>query len=360
MKRKFAIQFVCLLLTALLLVGGLASCSRPGEVPEGYQYATANGAYFRLFVPTQWTVQTQNGVSGATIGNNASVTMEQIAFEPVEGETKEDGTEKSALEQFADAHIAQVSTLSNYNAEKNLAATVSGNTIAARDITYTVTVYDESDEGTAYRVRQVLIKAEGRYYLFTYSAKVDVFDMYLDAVDGMLQMLQFINIPYTGAEEREPGMSDAPDGMVLVSGNDVAFRFYAPADWKIDTDNGNCLVYVSDEDRSNVSVLPYSPSEEGVSVAKYWEMTEAKYQKTFEEFALCGEPEATKLGGKDAMAYTYTYRLGGVAYKSRQVIAVYSAALYSMTYTALPENYDQHIEDVNAMQEALEFRAWGR
>ena len=84
--------------------------------------------------------------------------------------------------------------------------------------------------------------------------------------------------------------------------------------------------------------------------------TEAKYQKTFEEFALCGEPEATKLGGKDAMAYTYTYRLGGVAYKSRQVIAVYSAALYSMTYTALPENFDAHLSDVNQMIDAFEFR----
>ena len=342
---KNSIRLISVGLAVFLLACGLMGCSEKSEVPDGYQYATCNGEYFRLFVPTQWAVRTDNGVSGATIGNG-TVTMEQIDFVSAGGE--------AVLDDFRNAHLKDVSALANYASEKDLKTTLCGH--AAYDMTYKATV-----GGVDYRFRQLLTKVSGRFYLFTYSARSDVFDAYLDAVDGMLENLEFYSTPYNGAETRETKAdAEAPEGMTLVSNDEVAFRFYAPTHWTSDLNNGNCLVYVSDADRSNVSVLPYTPESDGVSVGDYWKVTAEQYESTLTDFALCGEPEASTLGGRDAMVYTYTYSMGGVTYKVRQVIAVYSAAIYNLTYTATEERYDLHAEDVLAMQEAFEFRAWGR
>ena len=65
MKHPIITRLLCTLLALCLLCGGLVACSQDKEVPDGYQYATCKGEYFLLFVPTQWTVNTESGVSGA-------------------------------------------------------------------------------------------------------------------------------------------------------------------------------------------------------------------------------------------------------------------------------------------------------
>ena len=62
------------------------------------------------------------------------------------------------------------------------------------------------------------------------------------------------------------------------------------------------------------------------------------------------------MGGRKATVYEYTYSLSGVTYKCRQAVCVYSYMIVIMTYTALPENYDDNLADVEAMQAALTFR----
>ncbi len=84
-KRFPARRLICLLLTLCLLVGtvvSLASCSGSSEIPEGYQYATCNGEYFRLFLPTQWTVNTESGVSGGytNVFADVAVSMVEVPF----------------------------------------------------------------------------------------------------------------------------------------------------------------------------------------------------------------------------------------------------------------------------------------
>ena len=66
MKHPTVTRLLCTLLALCLLCGGLFACSKESEIPEGYQYATCNGEYFLLFVPTQWTVNTESGISGGS------------------------------------------------------------------------------------------------------------------------------------------------------------------------------------------------------------------------------------------------------------------------------------------------------
>ena len=118
-KNK-ALRFLCVCLAAILLICGLSSCAATSEVPDGYQYATCGGEYFRLFVPTQWTVNTESGISGAYSTFNISVTMTEVAFIP--DETKE----ATPLEQYLEAHLAELAKMKDFKKEKTFDTTLSG------------------------------------------------------------------------------------------------------------------------------------------------------------------------------------------------------------------------------------------
>ena len=350
MKKNTIARLLCALLALSLLAGSLAACSNKSEVPDGYQYATCKGEYFRLFVPTQWTVSTGSGVSGAyySLAEGTSVSLAEVHFDkPSDG--GEDTT--ATLEDFFAAHVADISDMSGYKAEKEFDATLGS--YKAKDITYTA-----SKGGEAYRFRQVLTKVEGRFYLFTYSSKADVFDRWLDTVDGILENVMFYAYPFEGSgdEKKIPAVDDIPDGMKLVTDNDVAYRFFAPESWVVSEAEAAAQVYVSETDRSNVTVVGYVPEEDGYSAADYWEYVEKHYRDSLAEYTPVGEPAESKMGGKNATVHEYTYSLGGVTYKCRQTVCVYSYMIVIMTYTALPENYDAHLAEVERMQAELAFR----
>ena len=353
MKNRTVVRLLSVLLILCTLAGSLIACSKESEVPEGYQYATCKGEYFRLFVPTQWKVNTESGVSGGyySLAEGTAVSMAEVYFDlPVADGEGEAVT--ATLEDFYKAHVADISTLSGYKADKEYDGTLGG-IYKAKDITYSATRGGES-----YRYRQVLTKVEGRFYLFTYSSKADTFDRWKETVDGILENILFHGYPFEGSvdEKKIPTVDNVPDGMKLVTGNDVAYRFYAPETWQVGDARAAALVYVSEEDRSNVTVMGYVPETDGYSVADYWENTEKYYKDALKDYALTAEPLDEIMGGRNAKVYEYTYSLGGVTYKCRQVICVYSYMIVVMTYTALPENYDAHMAEVEKMQGELTFR----
>ena len=91
----------------------------------------------------------------------------------------------------------------------------------------------------------------------------------------------------------------------------------------------------------------------------YWTECKDKYAATLENFTVISESETTLDGGaKKAKVYEYSYTLGGLQYKARQTVCVVGM-IYAMTYTALPDNYDLHLEDVLKMEQAIHFRSFG-
>ncbi len=386
-----ALRSLCLLLAVCLCGGSFVACATKSEIPDGYQYATCRGEYFRLFVPTQWTVNTESGVSGAYIAvlDETAVSMVEVPFEkpdvtPDEGEGETAAPDTTAtLDDFVAAHIAEISTLRGYKAEKSFDTTLGA--YRAKDITYAATV-----GGKDYRYRQVLCKVEGRFYLFTYSSRTESFEKWLDIVDGILAEVMFYGQPFEGSEDEKkiPAVEGVPAGMKLVSDNDVPYRFFAPEAWLVTPGSASSQVYVSETDRSNVTVIGYVPERDSYSVADYWADTEKYYKDALGDYTLLycsnptppavkpgestaetvGEtvedtgadttpaPPAETMGGNNATIYEFTYTLGGVPYKCRQAICVYSYMIVIMTYTALPENYDAHLGEVEAMQAALTFR----
>ncbi len=343
-----ALLALCLVCGAM---GMLTSCGQDSEAPDGYQDATCRGEYFRLYVPTQWTVNTESGVSGAYISalDETAVSMAEVYVAGAD----ETGTVVASLEDFLAAHLASIEALDGYTADKTPVDSAM-NGYRAKELYFTAKVGEKT-----YRYRQVLTRVENRFYLFTYSSITESFDRWLDIVDGILENILFYGQPYEGGEHEKkiPDVDNMPDGMKLVSTNDVAYRFFAPADWVEIPGSAASQVCASETDRSNVSVIGYVPDTEGFSVSDYWEMTEEGYRSALTDYTLISTTtEGQTMGGRDATVYEYTYSLGGVTYHARQVVAVYSYMIVTMTYTALPEQYDTHMEDVLAMQAALTFR----
>ncbi len=364
-------RYAAAALAVLLLLAALPACSGESEVPSGYQYATCAGEYFRLFVPTQWTVNTGSGVSGAYITIDTAVSMRQVAFTP-EGTGTESGEAESGtggsdesddtLDAFRQAYVREIDALHDYTeTDPPLALTVDG--YRAILLRYTARV-----AGTVYKFRQVLCKVEGRFYVYSYSAPADKYDTYADIAGEIQEEIRFYHTPYEGgaATRKIPDDVNAPDGMKLVSTDAVAYRFYVPLAWETDMENSANLVYLTETDgsRSNVTMIGYMPDDEGFSVNDYWEMCRKQYEDALPSFTLLsadaeGNPggESGKIGDRQAKLYTYIYTLGGYTYKVRQAVCTYSTMVYTVTYTALEPHFDSHLADVDAMLAAVVFRS---
>ncbi len=403
-KRFSAKRPICLVLTLCLLVGAIASlaaCSGSSEIPDGYQYATCNGEYFRLFLPTQWTVNTESGVSGGytSVFGEVAVSMLEVPFtpedvvetipetsaettpetssettpEPSAETTAETAPETSAetegervltLTDFFNTHMANIQAMPGYKHEKTSDTTMNasqgGKRAAAKDITYTVQITT-----TTHRYRQVLCKVEGRFYIFTASYNVAYYDKMSESqqlelvtmIEEILGNIVFHAVPFDGAEyDKKQPDAEAPAGMKLVSNKDVPYLFFAPESWISVPGSAALQVYASETDRSNVSIIGFVPAE-GTGIEEFWQDTQLHCESTLTDFKLLSTTEGETIDGYKTIIYEYTYTIGGVHYHTRQAICVYSLMLVSMTYTALEENYATHLDTVKGMQDAIRFRA---
>ena len=350
-----------MLLMGMLVASFVACSDDEGEyIPEGMQIANCEGDDFRLYVPTSWNLNNAYGVAGAYYNISVQSTVSVVKY-PVTEEMKAtlpeggDATKNAArldafAEQYCKAAIASQAVGEVLVEENDLSISLLDD-VTAHQYHYYATV-----KGENLHFLTVIGERGGAFYVFTFTCAPDLYENLLPDVEKMLTEFIFAD-PYDPDDyAREQGDGEAPEGMILVSNKDVAYRFYAPDTWKANYDQQVFAAYRED-DRSNVSVIPYMPQKEGMSVAEYFGICKNQMIDIGGEgsFTLISEEETT-LGGRNATVYVYTYVIGGKTYQYKQVIAVYRSMVYSMTYTATPENFEKHLADVDAMIDAFEFR----
>ena len=340
-------RVLSLVLCLLMLTTLLAACSnKDDEIPENMQYATVAGSHYRLFLPIDWNLLTDTGVSGGYASAQNKAVIYVKVYDNPEGltadsywstvlmparqasfEVMEPATSPVPLETPLDEHPALVMG------------------------------YEGTRELVTYWGQDVICPKDDKIYVLTFCTRKDLYEGYLDTFEDVRKNFKFSDTPF---EPKEPintvdPDADAPEGMMLASSDDVAYRFFAPESWVVGDAEAAALVYASETDRSNVTVMGYA-APDGYSVANYWEDTEKYYKDTLKDYALTGDPVQSEMGGKRATVYEYTYSLGGVTYKCRQSICVFGYMIVVMTYTALPENYDAHMAEVEQMQAELDNR----
>lgn len=151
----------------------------------------------------------------------------------------------------------------------------------------------------------------------------------------------------------------APEGMQLASTEKDAkiFKLYVPKSWVLNTDSGISSAYFTKnpEDKSNVQVTIHLKGDGVKDVDGYWTRAKEEYKTVVTAFAVVSEGEKTVFGGKTAKKYVFTGKIGDNEYKYMQVIVQANDSFYVFTYTALTDNYDKHIEDVENIIEKFEF-----
>ncbi len=186
-----------------------------------------------------------------------------------------------------------------------------------------------------------------------------------------------------------------PKGYKKISEEKIGYSFYVPTEWISDISTGVTTAYVSETDRSNVSFVSFeldttiiqatvgrndtsesesggekdaedttnavtsAPESEAVSgtegaedvpdiknIDQYWEYYSGEFKKTFPDMEYQKEGENMLLSGLEAKKYVYTATVTGQKYQFMQVVAVKAGTVYVFTYTALPEKFEEHLEQV--------------
>lgn len=351
MKIKRIISLV--LLSCMLIASfALVSCSDDDGAPDGYQLVAKYGDKFRLYVPTQgWTPNTDGGITSAIFSIDPHVSVGVYLADDAEGRTVDEYWEYS--EPLMKIELV------NYEIVGSEKEMLGGKNAMRYVYTADVSVAGKT-EPVKYKYLMILCENEGEIYVFLYSAPAEShYEANMEDVEGIIENFTFAEA-YTGKNSGEtPSGVEIPEGMKLASFDEHPYLFFVPEDWVINEGSVISAAYVSEEDKSNVSLQMYMVSEKEIdkTVEEYFAECEERYKKVFASYTLiedeCGEID---MAGKKARKYVYEIENGGVQYKQLQAIVVKGGVFYTLTYTALPENFDSHISDVDEMIAAFKIR----
>ncbi len=355
---KNLIKIIAALLIAILLISSMAACSK-SDIPDGYQLVVCEGDSFRLYVPTQgWMPNTTSGVTGAYFSVTENISINVYVADDAGDMTVEEYWE------YCNAKYAE--TLEEYSSNEKAEKCALGGRPAQKNIySAKMTVIDGDEVRTnTFKFMQITAQYEGETYLLVYCAPEEHFDSYREVFEGnadgegVIPYFTFAS-PYESEEERKySDKEDIPDGMKLISTDEVGYRFFVPENWIVNGRADFPAAYYSDSDSSNVSLQVYMlnlESDDSLNTPeKYFETCCERYEDVFDAFTLDGE-EDIEMAGAKAKQYIYTIETGGVEYKQLQAI-VFRGAYYVLTYTSSPETFDSHLDDIEKMIENFKMR----
>jgi hypothetical protein len=218
--------------------------------------------------------------------------------------------------------------------------------------------YEGTRDLVTYQGQSVVCAKDGKVYVLNFCAMKDLYEGYLGVFDTVKKNFKFSDTPF---EPKEPintvdPDADAPEGMMLASNDDVAYRFYVPKSWVLDKNLPTSSAYVSETDRSNVNVTVYMPEVDHIeSVDDYWATCLEELKKGMDIEGEVKDTEVT-IDGRPGKTYEYNAKISGKTYRFAQTITSYRGMIYTITYTAAEESYDTHRDTYSDILAAFDFR----
>ena len=144
-----------------------------------------------------------------------------------------------------------------------------------------------------------------------------------------------------------------PSGMQLASSEKASYKLYVPKDWVIGTQESYTTANSKDK-IPNVSATSYDLKAADSTLEDWWETETENLKEGFGEINV-ESSAATTLGGYNAMEKVYTAKLTGNEYKFHQVAAIKDGYVYIVTFTCLPDTYDDNKETMNQIFSEFKF-----
>ncbi|MFA6948376.1 MAG: hypothetical protein WCQ72_05295, partial [Eubacteriales bacterium] len=85
------------------------------------------------------------------------------------------------------------------------------------------------------------------------------------------------------------------------------------------------------------------------SVPDFWAGYAADFAATFSDMEYITEGESMIVSDIAAYKYVYTATVTGTQYQFMQIAAIKAGIVYIFTYTALPDKYESHVDEVDYM-----------
>lgn len=174
MFRKFVIATFALLICLMA-----AACAKKADpdVPEGMKQASSEIAGYKLYVPEDWVVDMSTGVTSAYVSvsdaSNVSVIVASLKDPNITPAQYWESYKTQYTETFPD--LEELDTANVLLGGKH-----------AEAHTFTASMME-----TKYKFKQVVAIFENNAYLFTYTAKEELFDTHLEEVNKMIEHFRF-------------------------------------------------------------------------------------------------------------------------------------------------------------------------
>lgn len=346
LKRIFAI-FLCVVIALPIF----ASCQSDGGVPDGMHSVTLDGEPFIFYVPETWTNNSDAGISSAYYSFTQGI-MATAKYFALDKETYDAGV-KSYVEGIEAQNAASLK-LNGYS-KTDLSESRINEKLAYK---YAYTYNREDDAGVAYNltvIQYYTFHADGLVLLSLYVAT----EHYNSAVSDFDKIKNNFVLCDRTVSTKEETDDYTPEGMKKASSDDVQYACYVPNTWKTNLDTKDTFAYYYDSENPNiknpnVSVTCFSPDKD-YRVAEFYELIELEYKKAGYKF-VAEDPQKITVAERDSVSFDYTIEQGGVTYKLRQIIIGYNSLMYSITYTATEDVFEDYLEDLQKIVDSFRFR----
>jgi len=331
------IKKIIALSLALLFCLGAVSCAKNDGTPDGMKSSTVEGEPFVLYVPEEWVENYKSGISSAYYISNRTV-MVSARYETVAETVSVDQYMISCAEKYS-------AGLKDFKLVSIDASTLGGKD--ARDMKYNML----NDSGVSLTCRQVTARHGEDFVSLNFYCETALYENNSEQFKEILSAFvlrdkQVMNDCVTD--------DDTPEGMKIASSKDIEYRLYVPQSWICYSESGRSEAYYPESGNPNVTVTLYTDSMAKTPEA-YFAEVEPSYKESIEGYELVGSEERT-VADRNAISYTYKAAYDGVELRIMQTVLVYNEDIYSITYTALADSFDSHVEDVNKILDSFRFR----
>ena len=339
-------RIISLLIITLLAAFALVGCAQDDGTPAGMFSVTVDGEPFTLFVPDGWTDNRDSGISSAYYGLNIIATAR--AYSP------ENANE--TLASYDDAYVEELKQTHESFSFTRKDAALGKNTPAVRleyDLSRNTTDANGNDTSSKSKTIQYIAMHGGEAIVLSFYCESSAFEEYSEVFEQIRSEFRFGERSLVNDVETD---KNTPEGMKLASSSKIEYRFYVPNSWNTNLTDGASTAFFAESGRPNVSVSSYPlTSEVEIDAQKYFELCEEDYKEQLKGYELISS-ETRSVHGIDAISYTYKTLYGTTEIKIMQTVFIYNSSAYSITYTALADRFDAHIDDVSRMLDEFRFR----
>ena len=342
---------IALLMLLALAFFCFAGCNGEDDgVPEGMYSVTLEGEPFILYVPGSWTDNRDSGISSAYLSVRNAITAAARYYTVGE----------MTLEEFFDDHVAKTrESLAEQNYDDqdgkgiNKQSALGKKDAMKYEYTFDRTAI-ENGGATVTNVKVIQYFAKSGSNIITLSL-YGISSQLNEENYSMFEQIRKEFVFCDGKKVNDVKVDKkTPEGMKIASFDSAQYVFYVPTGWECDVDNKLTEAHTPDI-KANITVTAYALETE-MTAEQYFISSEEIYKRDIKGYERLGEAAKRKVGGEEALSYTYKAVYDGVEYRIMQTVFYYNSQIYSVTYTATAEVFDTHADAVAKMLDAFRFR----